>query len=91
MQYCKVKEGGTCPTTFALCKHLSNHITSLLIKTKEDAKASLLDKVLEVVIVLVYREKRLKIYFLYLRNNSLLINKRVFLFSTPSNLSKYFK
>jgi hypothetical protein len=39
----------------------------------------------------VFKEKRLKVYFLYLGNKSLLLAERIHPFSTLGNLSKYFR
>ncbi|KAF2175077.1 hypothetical protein K469DRAFT_611935, partial [Zopfia rhizophila CBS 207.26] len=40
--------------------------------------------------VLIYKKKKLKIYFIYLNNKKLLVKQRVYLFSSLSNFSKYF-
>lgn len=41
--------------------------------------------------LLVYTKKRPTIYILYLGNKKLPINKRVYAFGTPSDLSKHFR
>jgi hypothetical protein len=44
-----------------------------------------------VAIILVYKERRLKIYFIYLGNEKLPIGNYIYLFHTPGDLSKYFR
>ena len=57
----------------------------------DEAKINSWVEALEVAKVLVYSKKRLKIYFLCLGNENLLIKQRIYLFYTLGNLSKYFK
>ncbi|KAF2181412.1 hypothetical protein K469DRAFT_589529, partial [Zopfia rhizophila CBS 207.26] len=45
---------------------------------------------LEAAKVSVYKEKRLRIYFICLSNKKLPVKQRVYLFSSLSDLSKYF-
>ena len=80
MQYYKVKEGGIYPTASKLCKQSSGYIR--LVKTIDKAKINSWVKALEVAKVLVYSKKRLKIYFLCLGNENLLIKQRIYSFYT---------
>ncbi|OCK72893.1 hypothetical protein K432DRAFT_314431, partial [Lepidopterella palustris CBS 459.81] len=80
--YCGIKEGGYGRVRSAL----------LVVKRKESREAiNLLIKALEAAKVLVYYNKRLKICFLCLGNENLLIKQRIFSFCTLGDLSKYFK
>jgi len=89
MQYCKVEEGGIYPTTSKLCERSSGRARP--VKMIDKAKINSQVKALEAAKVLVYSEKRLKIYFLYLGNENLSIKQRIYLFYTLGNLSKHFK
>ena len=71
MQYYKVKEGRMYSAASKLCEQSSGCV--ILIKTMDKAKINSRVKALEAAKVLVYSKKRLKIYFLYLGNENLLI------------------
>ena len=89
MQYYKVEEGRMYPTASKLYERSSGYIRP--VKIMDKAKINSRVKALEVAKVLVYSKKRLKIYFLYLGNENLLIKQRIYSFYTLGNLSKYFK
>jgi hypothetical protein len=61
------------------------------VKIKEDAKILEAAKALESIKLSLYKEKRLKIYFVCLRNKKLVISKRIYRFYTPTTLIKYFQ
>jgi hypothetical protein len=89
MQYYKVKEGRIYPTASKLCEQSSGRV--ILVKTIDKAKINSQVKALEAAKVLVYSKKRLKICFLCLGNENLLIKQRIYSFYTLGNLSKHFK
>ncbi|XTI92963.1 hypothetical protein V2W45_1246259, partial [Cenococcum geophilum] len=60
------------------------------VKIKEDAKILKAAKVLERAKLSLYKEKRLKIYFICLRNKKLAISKRIYRFYTLTALTKHF-
>jgi hypothetical protein len=59
-------------------------------KKKEDAKILEAAKALESIKSSLYKEKRLKIYFICLGNKKLAISKRIYRFYTLTALIKYF-
>ncbi|XTI90977.1 hypothetical protein V2W45_1243700, partial [Cenococcum geophilum] len=61
------------------------------VKIKEDAKILKAAKVLERAKLSLYKEKRLKIYFICLRNKKLIISKRIYRFHALTILTKYFR
>jgi len=61
------------------------------VKIKEDAKISEAAKALERAKLSLYKEKRLKICFIYLGNQKLLIGKRIHKFHTLAALIKHFR
>ncbi|XTI84444.1 hypothetical protein V2W45_1225958, partial [Cenococcum geophilum] len=75
VDYCNIKEGRV----------------YWLIKIKEDTKILEAAKALKRVKASLYKEKRLKIYFICLRNQKLLISKRIYKFYTPAALIKHFR
>ncbi|XTI90390.1 hypothetical protein V2W45_1241739, partial [Cenococcum geophilum] len=81
IDYCNVKEGRA--------HRLS--ITLSQVKIKEDAKILEAAKALERVKSSLYKEKRLKIYFICLRNKKLIISKRIYRFHTLTTLIKHFR
>ncbi|XTI89252.1 hypothetical protein V2W45_1244788, partial [Cenococcum geophilum] len=60
------------------------------VKIKEDIKIKEAAKALKRAKLSLYKEKRLKIYFIYLRNEKLVISKRIYKFYTLATLTKYF-
>ncbi|XTI94934.1 hypothetical protein V2W45_1256531, partial [Cenococcum geophilum] len=61
------------------------------IKIKKNAKILEAAKALESVKLSLFKEKRLKIYFICLRNQKLLISKRIYRFYTLTALIKHFQ
>ncbi|XTI85065.1 hypothetical protein V2W45_1230410, partial [Cenococcum geophilum] len=59
-------------------------------RIKEDAKILEAAKALKRVRSSLYKEKRLKIYFICLRNKKLVISKRIYRFYTLTTLIKHF-
>jgi hypothetical protein len=66
------------------------NVTLSKVKIKEDTKILEATKALERAKSSLYKEKRLKIYFIYLRNKKLVISKRIYKFYTPAALIKHF-
>ncbi|OCK97199.1 uncharacterized protein K441DRAFT_548392, partial [Cenococcum geophilum 1.58] len=60
------------------------------VKIKEYTKILEVAKALKRVKLSLYKEKRLKIYFICLRNKRFIINKRIYKFYTLANLIKHF-
>ncbi|XTI92308.1 hypothetical protein V2W45_1249193, partial [Cenococcum geophilum] len=75
VDYCNIKEGRA----------------YRLIKIKEDTKILEAAKALESAKLFLFKEKRLKIYFIYLKNQKLLIGKRIYRFYTLTTFIKYFR
>ncbi|XTI94033.1 hypothetical protein V2W45_1252851, partial [Cenococcum geophilum] len=61
-----------------------------LIKIKEDAKILEAAKALKSAKLSLYKEKKLKICFIYLGNKKLVISKRIYKFYTLATLIKHF-
>ncbi|XTI82376.1 hypothetical protein V2W45_1226281, partial [Cenococcum geophilum] len=61
------------------------------VKIKEDAKILKAAKALERAKSSLYKEKRLKIYFICLRNKKLTISKRIYKFYTLAAFIKHFR
>ncbi|XTI91939.1 hypothetical protein V2W45_1247912, partial [Cenococcum geophilum] len=74
IDYCNIKEGRV----------------YRLIKIKEDTKILEAAKALESIKLSLYKEKRLKICFICLRNKKLIISKRIYKFYTLAALIKHF-
>lgn len=81
--YCGIKEGGMYPVQKA---GRSRNIT---LPTKSKLRYD--KEALEAAKVLVYKDKRLKICFLCLRNKRLPLAQRIHSFSTLGNLTKHFR
>ncbi|XTI82610.1 hypothetical protein V2W45_1227909, partial [Cenococcum geophilum] len=60
------------------------------IKIKKDAKILEAAKALKRAKLSLYKEKRLKIYFICLGNKKLIISNRIYRFYTPTALIKHF-
>jgi len=91
--YCKTEEGGTYRPNRQ--RRSTAHLASPATKTEEGAQPLVaedpLKKELDLAMLSVYKEKRPKICFLCLGNEHLPIDKRVYSFKTPGDLSKHFK
>ena len=89
IDYCNVKKGRVYWWNYYQ-RQFRIDITLSKVKIKEDAKILEAAKVLKRVKLSLYKEKRLKIYFIYLRNKKLAISKRIYKFYTPAALIKHF-
>ena len=89
IDYCNIKEGRV---------YWRNHyqrqsrtdIALSKVKIKKDTKILEAAKALERAKSSLYKEKRPKIYFIYLGNKRLVISKRIYKFHTPTTLIKHF-
>jgi Protein of unknown function (DUF3435) len=93
--YCKVEEGGAYPLERrARQTQPTGGVSSMVFKKDTQAPPVAADPVneeLNKAMLSVYKEKRPTICFLCLGRETLPINKRVYSFSTPGDLSKHFK
>ncbi|XTI87263.1 hypothetical protein V2W45_1235753, partial [Cenococcum geophilum] len=80
IDYYNIKEGRVYRPSVALSQ----------VKIKEDTKILEAAKALKRAKSSLYKEKRPKIYFIYLRNKKLAISNRIYRFYTPTTLIKYF-
>ncbi|XTI92062.1 hypothetical protein V2W45_1249132, partial [Cenococcum geophilum] len=81
VDYYNIKEGRAYRPSVALSQ----------VKIKEDTKILKAAKALERAKSSLYKEKKPKICFIYLRNKKLAISKRIYRFYTPTTLTKYFR
>ncbi|XTI94928.1 hypothetical protein V2W45_1256152, partial [Cenococcum geophilum] len=80
VDYCNVKEG-----------RFRAGIALGQVKIKKNAEILEAAKALKSIKLSLYKEKRLKICFICLRNQKLLISKRIYRFHTLTTLIKYFQ
>ncbi|XTI88673.1 hypothetical protein V2W45_1237480, partial [Cenococcum geophilum] len=80
VDYCNIKEGRVYWLNIALGQ----------VKIKKDTKILEAAKALERARLFLYKEKRLKICFIYLGNKKLTISKRIYKFYTPATVIKHF-
>ena len=89
IDYCNIKKGRLYWQNYYQRESKIN-ITLSKVKIKEDTKILEAAKALKRAKLSLYKEKRLKIYFICLRNKRLAISKHIYKFYTPAALIKHF-
>ncbi|XTI90665.1 hypothetical protein V2W45_1243884, partial [Cenococcum geophilum] len=89
IDYCNIKEGRLYWQNYYQ-KEFRTNVALSKVKIKEDTKILKAVKALERAKSSLYKEKRLKIYFICLGNKKLIISKRIYKFYTLAALIKHF-